>query len=120
MCIEKKQKVQEAVRDFDLNKSDENRKRSSKPKRITNSFCRKCKQNFNRDRCKQMNEMRKKKEQKNFGKFLKERKLVKNQIYQKNDSFEYLKKISSEIADNNPDEVRDFLQNFDTNDRNFA
>ena len=34
----KKHKFQEAVRDFKLNKSDENRKRASKSGRITNVF----------------------------------------------------------------------------------
>ena len=74
-----KQKVQEAVRDFNWNKSDGNRK---KPGRITNIFA----ENANKiptliDVNRWMKwERKEEKKKKNFGKFLKERKLVKNQI----------------------------------------
>ena len=34
-----------------------------------------------------------------------------------NDFYEYFKQLSSEIAENNPEEVLNFLQNFEQNER---
>ena len=116
-CVLKKQRVQEAVRDFNLFKSEENRKNVFEARKDYKYYCRKCKQNFNRERCKQMNEMRKKKP-KEFWKIFKSKKIRENSNISENDFFEYFKDLSSEIADHTPDDVQEFLQNFNTNDRN--
>ena len=116
-CVLKNQRVQEAVRDFNLFKSEENRKKVFEARKDYKYFCRKCKQSFNLERCKQMNEMRKKKP-KEFWKIFKTKKFKENSNLTENDFFEYFKDLSSEIADNTPDEVHEFLQNFDRNERN--
>ena len=71
--MQKKQTVQEAIRDFNLFKSEDNRKKVYEAKRDYKYYCRKCKQDFNRERCKQMNDMRKKKP-KEFWKIFKNKK----------------------------------------------
>ena len=84
ICMQKKQTVQEAIRDFNLFKSEDNRKKVYEAKRDYKYYCRKCKQDFNRERCKQMNDMRKKKakrilenfQTKKSGKILNYRKMI--------------------------------------------
>ena len=80
--MQKKQTVQEAVRDFNLFKSEDNRKKVYEAKKDYKYYCRKCKQDFNRERCKQMNDMRKKK-LKEFWKIFKNKKSGKIRIYRK-------------------------------------
>ena len=67
-----------------------------------------------------MNEMRKKNKTKEFWKIFKRKKISEKSKLLENDFFlkKYFKHLSSEIAGNNPDEVREFLQTFDTNDKN--
>ena len=113
ICMQKKQTVQEAIRDFNLFKSEDNRKKVYEAKRDYKYYCRKCKQDFNRERCKQMNDMRKKKP-KELWKIFKNKKIRENSKLSENDFFHYFKDLSSEIADNIPDEVHDFLQTYDT------
>ena len=50
----------------------------------------------------------------NFGKFSKIKKIRENSKLSENDFNHYFKDLSSEIADNIPDEVHDFLQTYDT------
>ena len=94
-------------------KSEDNRKKVYEAKRDYKYYCRKCKQDFNRERCKQMNDMRKKKP-KEFWKIFKNKKIRENSKLSENDFFHYFKDLSFEIADNIPDEVHDFLQTYDT------
>ena len=115
-CVLKKPRVQEAVRDFNLFKSEENRKNVFEAKKDYKYYCRKCKQNFNRERCKHMNEMRKKKP-KEFWKIFKSKKIRENSNLSENEFFDYFKDLSSEIANHTPDDVQEFLQNFNTNHR---
>lgn len=63
-----KQKLLECIRNFDFSKTQENRKKVFDARKDYKYYCRKYKQNFNRYRCIQMNEMRREKT-KNFGKF---------------------------------------------------
>ena len=81
-CLSKKQKVQESIRDYNLNKTAENRRKVFEARKDYKYFCRKSKQNFNRDRCNQMNNMRKKKP-KIFWKLFKRNKKVTKPIYLK-------------------------------------
>ena len=84
LCFKKKQRVQEAVRDFNLFKSKENRENVFEARKDYKYYCRKCKQIFNREKCKQMNEVRKKKT-KEFWKNFKSKKIreKKIEIFQK-------------------------------------
>ena len=90
ICMQKKQTVQEAIRGFNLFKSEDNRKKVYEAKRDYKYYCRKCKQDFNRERCKQMNDMRKKKP-KEFWKIFKNKKIRENSKLSENDFFHILR-----------------------------
>ena len=66
-CKLKKEKLQEAIRDFNLQKNEQTRRKVFECRKDYRYYCRNCKQKFKRNRCKQMNDLRKKKKQKNFG-----------------------------------------------------
>ena len=103
-CLSKEQKVQESIRDHNLNKTAENRRNVFEARKDYKYFCRKSKQNCNRDRCKQMNNMRKKKP-KDFWKLFKRNKKSSQTNLSENDFYEYFKHLSSEIGENVPEEV---------------
>ena len=111
-CLSKKQKVQESIRDYNLNKTAENRRKVFEARKDYKYFCRKSKQNFNRDRCNQMNNMRKKKP-KDFWKLFKRNKKSNQTNLSENDFYEYFKHLSSEIGENVPEEVNEHMQHFD-------
>ena len=71
---------------------------------------------FKRDRCKTMNELRKKKP-KEFWKLFKRKRPDSKTNLSENDFYEYFKQLSSEIAENDPEEVLDHMQTFDQTDR---
>ena len=116
-CYSKKQKLQECIRNFNLSKTQENRTKVFDARKDYKYYCRKCKQNFNRNRCNQINEMRRKKP-KEFRKKFKQKKIGQKTNLTENDFYEYFKNLSAEITDNSPEEVGDFLYNFDLHDRN--
>lgn len=115
-CKVKKEKMQEAIRNFNLLKTDQNRKEVFERKKDYKYYCRKCKQKFNRGRCKQMDDMRKKKPREFWKLFRGKNSNTQNNLSE-NDFFEYFKKLSSEISENTPDDVSDFMQNFDSSQR---
>ena len=97
-------------------RTDENRANIFACKKDYKYYCRKCKQKYNRDRSKQMNEMRKKRP-KEFWKMFKKRKYTPQNNIPENDFFEYFKKLSSEIEENTPTVVKNFMENFDSGQR---
>ena len=57
----KKKKKQEAIRNSNLQKNEQNRRKVFACRKDYKYYCRKCKSKFKRDRCKQMNDLRKRK-----------------------------------------------------------
>lgn len=115
-CYLKKSKVQEAIRDYNIAKTDQNRARVFICKKDYKYFCRKCKQKYNNNRYRTMNEVRKKKP-KEFWKMFKERKNTPQNNISENEFFEYFKNLSSETEETTPEDVRVFLENFDSEER---
>ena len=111
-CKLKKEKLQEAIRDFNLQKNEQNRRKVFECRKDYRYYCRNCKQKFKRNRCKQMDDLRKKKP-KEFWKLFKKKRLNTHTNLSENDFFEYFQQLSSEISDNNPEEVIHFMQSFD-------
>lgn len=97
-CKLKKEKLQEAIRDFNLQKNEQNRRKVFECRKDYRYYCRKCKQKFKRDRCKQMNDLRKK-NPKEFWKLFKQKRLNAHTNLSENDFFEYFQQLSSEISD---------------------
>ena len=93
----KKEKVQEAIRNFSLFKTEQNRREVFEYKKDYKYYCRKRKQKFNTDRSIQMNETRKK-NPKEFWKLFKRKNTNTQTNLTDSDFFEYFKKLSSEIA----------------------
>ena len=110
-CKLKKQALQEAVRDFNLQKNEQTRRKVFDCRKDYKYYCRKCKLKFNRDRCNEMNNFRKKKP-KEFWKMFKKNKFSSQTNLSESDFYEYFKRLSNDIAENNPEEVLNFMQSF--------
>ena len=115
-CVSKKQFLQEAIRDFNLMKSEQNRKKVFDARKDYKYYCRKCKLKFKRDRCKNMNDLRKKKPRE-FWKLFKRKNTNLKTNLSENEFYDYFKQLSSEIAENNPEEVLNYMQGFEQNER---
>ena len=79
-------------------------------------YCRKCKQKYNRERYRNMNEVRRKRP-KEFWKIFKGRKYSPQNNISDNEFFEYLKALSSEIEETIPEDVKIFIEDFDSTAR---
>ena len=115
-CYLKKLKVREAVKAYNVCKTAENRNKVFACKKDFKYHCRKRKQKYNQERYKKMNEVRQK-NPKQFWKIFKSRKSSPENNISDQEFFEYFRNLSSEIEENLPDDVRFFIENFDTDDR---
>ena len=115
-CYLKKIKVQEAIKDYNLLKTEQNKARIFACKKDYKYFCRKQKNKYNHDRYMKMNEIRKNKP-KEFWKTFKRKNQSPSNNISNNEFFEYFKNLSSEIEETLPDEVKTFVENFDNNER---
>ena len=111
-CYLKKIKVQEAVREYNIAKTDENKARVFACKKDYKYFAESVKK-YNHERCKKMNEVRKTKTKEFWRTFKSKNKSPLNNISD-NDFFEYFKNVSSEIEETIPEEVKTFVENFDS------
>ena len=80
-CHLKKLKVLEAVREYNNSKTAQNRNKGFACKKDYKFQCRKSKQKYNRERYRNMNEVRRKKIKNSFGKFLKAENIVLKNIF---------------------------------------
>ena len=111
-CRNKKQIVYEALKEYNLLKSEETRKKVLDNKKDYKYLCRKKKQKYFVDRGRKMNELRKKKP-KEFWKIFKCKKPSLNHDISDKDFFEYFKRLSSENEDTVDERIADFVRDFD-------
>ena len=112
----KRLKVREAVREYNNCKTAQNRSNVFACKKDYKYQCRKSKLKYNRERYRNMNEVRRK-NPKQFWKIFKGRKHSPDNNISDQDFYEYFKNLSSEIEESVPEDVRNFMENFDSNDR---
>ena len=117
-CKNKKQTVKEALKEYNIFKSEETRKNVLDSKKDYKYLCRKKKQKYFVDRGRKMNTLRKKKP-KEFWKIFKRKKSSPNHDITDNDFFEYFKQLSSENEDLISEQIADFVRDFDARDATF-
>ena len=103
-CHLKKLKVREAVKDYNNCKTAQNRDKVFACKKDFKYYCRKCKQKYNRDRYRNMNEVRKKNPKKIWKIFKGQKQSTDNNISMT--FFEYFKKLSSEMEESIPEMLK--------------
>ena len=113
-CKAKKSFVKAAVRAYNSEHNRENRESVFKARKDYKYFCRKKKMQFQRERCRQMDEIRRKDPRKFWKMFKQKRESPKNDI-PLNQSFDHFKNLASNDIDNENDDVEAFLREFDAN-----
>ena len=112
----KKLKLREAVREYNNSKTAQNRNKVFACKKDYKYQCRKSKQKYNRERYRNMNEVRRK-NLKQFWKIFKSRKYSPENNILDQAFYKYFKNLSSEIEESIPEDVINFIENFDIDER---
>ena len=115
-CHLKKLKVREALREYNNSQTAQHRNKVFACKKDYKYQCRKSKQKYNRERYRNMNEVRRK-NPKQFWKIFKSRKYSPKNNISDQAFYEYFKNLSSEIEESIPEDVRNFMENFDSDER---
>ncbi|MCG8049041.1 MAG: reverse transcriptase family protein, partial [Candidatus Thiodiazotropha endolucinida] len=113
-CKAKKSVLKDKIHIYNRLKSAENRADVFKARKDYKFFCRKQKNKFQRDRCKQMDKIRRE-NPKEFWNFFQQKSTRKETDITLNQFFNHFQELASNGISNEDDEAEDFLNNFDTN-----
>ena len=113
-CKRQREKVIECLKQFNGYKTTESRTEYLKSKKEYKYMCRKFKQRFNRERCKEMNHLSKR-QPKEFWKLFKDKTKSNSHNVTSQEFYNHFMTLMSEIEVNENEEVEESVNEFDTN-----
>ena len=108
----KKTLVRAKITLYNQNKTSENRVALLKAKKDYKYFCRKCRPQFQKERCAKMNEFRRN-SPREFWKFFKNKNFVRHDDVTLEQFYRHFKKLASSELTTEDQDIEAFLQNFD-------